>query len=125
MERLGGTSHGSRQINQRPADLGLGAKNLGEHRARTSADVDHGPHRIPSAGDLELRVGRAMPSRPDEGVEGGRDVRMSVQVFPERQSEVFVVGGSACPYEREECAPCVGHAATYALEVQAQTPGGI
>lgn len=112
-------------------DPGPGANDLREHRPRATADVEHSPHRLPATGELKLRVGNAVSCRSDEGVEARRDLRMGVQVLPERQAENLVVGGSACPDVGEEAAPCVGKTAADAFEVKAQTlrwveepPGG-
>src|SRR5439155_1850047 len=43
----------------------------------------------------------------------------------ERQSELFVVSGSACPDVSGECAPCIGHPAADPCKVEAQPRSGI
>ena len=87
-----GERHGPREIDQRPANLGESLKELREHRSGTPADVDDAPHRLPAAGDLEIRLRGAVPQRPHQCVEARADVRMGVQVVPERSAEKFMVG---------------------------------
>ena len=64
-----------------------GAKDFRQERSRTTADVDHAAHRFPAAGDQHLRVRNAVPSRSHQRVEARGDLRMGLQILPERTAE--------------------------------------
>ena len=56
-----------------------------------------------------------------DGVEARPDLRVGVQILPERQAEDLPVGGLAHSDIGKEHAPGVGKAAADALEIQAET----
>src|SRR5262245_46377410 len=119
---LSGERDGTQEVNKRSVDPRTYAKNLREHCSCAAADVDHPPHPVPAACDLELRVRPAVSCRPDEIVEARRNLRMGVQVFPERQAEDFMIRGLACTDITEESSPCMSHATADAIEVKPDTP---
>jgi hypothetical protein len=60
----------------------MGPQQRGQHRPRPAADVDHGPDPLPAAGERDPGVGRAVPGRAHEVVEGLGEVGMGGQVLP-------------------------------------------
>src|SRR5207253_10216382 len=75
--------------------------------------------RLPAAGDVELGVGGAVAGGAHQGVETRPDLRVGVEIFPERQTEALGIGGPAGTDVAEQGAPGVGHAAADAVEVEA------
>src|SRR5262249_43555703 len=118
LEYLAGERDGSGEIDQRPAGFRPYAKNLGEHRSSTAADIYHAPHSLPAAADPEIRVRRAVPFRPNAGVATRRHLRLPAEVFPKRQAEVVAVGGRVCSEIGEEISPSMTHPTADAIQIK-------
>ena len=73
-----------------------------------------------SPSDQDVGVGGAVSQAAHQRVEARRDLRMGVQIFPERPTEDLVVGGHAGPDDAEQAAPGERHPTADAIEIEAK-----
>ena len=62
-------------------------QDLHQQRARAAPDVHDRADRGPIVRRQDLRIRSAVPGRAHQGVEIGCDVRVGVEIFPERTPE--------------------------------------
>ena len=95
----------------------MASEQRGQQGPGAAAHVDDGAHGVPAAAELDAVVGHAVPGRPHERVELGRDLRVSGQVLPEGTAEDPLIGGLAGTHVVEQRPPGVRHPAADPLQI--------
>ena len=109
---------GPGKVDKHAAKVEMRTQELGEHRARSAADVDDRTDAVPATGELQCRTWRPVARVAHQRVEISRNVLVRVQVLPERRPKHVRVARFAGFHEGRQGAPRMRHPAADTVKAE-------